>query len=139
MNPLDDNEFYNTLNELNQEFQKEKTKNFDNRYLYYPGISQATYKKNENNILIEFEKAKHRLYETRAEAQVKAKIFSNETDPVATAVHSLVDILERYEDEILADNQQMHDDVAERMRNISYTVRDEITGFCPISEHLEKY
>ena len=119
---MNETEFREAIVKLHNDFETAKTKNLHNR-LWYPKISHETYKTRAETILVGYFKAKHQLYEERSKAQFTAKVFSNGTDPVASAVRELVQILERYEDEILEDNQQMIDEMAENMRNMTDTVR----------------
>ena len=134
-NPLNDTEFDAALDQLQKQYNTAHSKNWNNFYKVYQPISFVKYKSNEKNMLNEWKRAKHRLYQDRAEAQVVAKRFSNGSDPLAVAVGELVRILERYEEEILEDNQRMHDDVAENMRNITDTVE---TSFYSFNQQLHE-
>ena len=119
-NPLNDDDFWTAVIQLHHDFEAAKTKNFHENFWKTP---DDEYKTNEDKITVAYFSAKHQLYEERSKAQFTAKVFSNGTDPVAFAVRELVQILARYEDEILEDNQQMHDEIAENMRNVTETVR----------------
>merc|ERR1712150_192605 len=93
------------------------------------------YKTNKDKIFTGYLSAKHQLYEKRSKAQFTAKVFSNGTDPVASAVRELITILARYEDEILEDNQEMHDEFAQNMRNVTETVK---TSFESVDQQLHE-
>ena len=122
-NPLDDDEFFSAVLKLHEAYEAAKFKNYNNHYKRYPAISREAYIANGKKILVEYFAAKDDLYEERSKAQFTTKVFSNGTDPVAFAVRDLIKVLERYEVEILEDNQQMNDEIAENMRNITETVK----------------
>ena len=117
---MNDDEFNTAVIQLHLDFEAAKSKNFNQNFWQH---SDEEYKTNKDKIIARYLSVKHQLYEERSKAQFNAKVFSNGTDPVAFAVRELITILARYEDEILEDNQQMHDEFAQNMRNVTETVR----------------
>ena len=84
---MDDTKFDADLEKLQKAYDKAIEKN-DNKWYFGAGcknISYNEYQRNQKDILVEFKKAKHRLYEKRAEAKIaerdRIKIPGEEMGP----------------------------------------------------------
>ena len=120
-NPLNDTQFDVALDKLQNDFEEANSKNqkdnLHNSFTASGGFYRNTYKKykdNEKKILDEYKKAKHRLYEDRADAKIVANRFTNGTDSLT--VQSLANVLERYENELLENNRRMNDNMGEYLK-----------------------
>ena len=120
---MNDHEFYIAVSKLHHEYEAARSKNYNDHFVKWPGISKEAYEATGKKISVQYVYAKDKLYEERSKAQFDAKVFSNGTDPIAFAVRDLIKVLERYEVEILEDNQQMHDEISENIQNITEIVR----------------
>ena len=106
---MNDTLFDAVLDKLQDDFDRANSKNHDENFRHWDRLDK--YHENEKQILKDYKKAKHRLYEERADAQIVANKFTNGTDSLT--VRGLVKVLERYEDELLENNRRMNDHIAD--------------------------